>query len=808
LGTVGLLFRSELRRRWRSWLALVALVSVAGGFVIGAASAGRRTGAAFPQFVAEHGFDAGVYSLRPLPQLAKLPEVSSATEVVAAVSGQPTCRCTHPINPTDLGGVGVLLSEGKPVWKLVSGHLPDPSAPDQVLASFTLQRDDGVHPGTVVDVPFYGPSQLSAVANATGSPPRPSGPTVALHVVGIEASETEFPSGSAPQYDLYATPAFLRTIAPRTAVDYAYLVRLRQPTAGLPRLVVDLHALSADGVEGYQAESELVASVEGSIHPQATGWWILAALAALVGLAVVGQALARQSISEREDYPTMAAIGVDRRQLVVLGMARNLAVGLVGAVGAVALAVVLSPIAPLGEARTAEASTGVAFDSLVLPLGALVTVAVVMALGLWPARRAARSLRPDDQEGASRPSVVAAYLVRLGAPPSAVIGVRHALQRGSGAASVPVRTAVVGMVLAVVALCGTGVFGASLSHLTATPRLYGDAFQLNFTDVRPEPNPALLRSLERDGAVTGITQGVVTDISINKLNLPAVAATALRGPPGFSTVSGRFPSHDGQLALGGTTMRQLGAHLGSVVQVTLAAPSFARRIVPFEVVSQVSFPVLGGAVSLGSGAALTIGAYEAAVCPPSPKQTACWQGALDDTGGGGLLVTVVPGATGRAAVKHYLGAYQSIASLPITPTSLINFGEAVNFPVIFGAMLALFGAGTLVHLLVASVSRRRREIGLLKALGFENRQVAWAIAWQATTLALVGTVIGVPLGIVAGQSVWRAFAANLGVVPVSVVPVWLVVGLVAGVIAVANILAIAPAMAAARTNPVQLLRTA
>jgi hypothetical protein len=398
----------------------VALVSVAGGLVLAAAAAGRRTGSAFPQFVAEHGFDVGVYWSRPLPQLAELPEVSSATELVGTADGQPTCDCTHPINPTDLT-VGVLLPEGKQVWQLVSGRLPNPSSADQVLASFTLQQDDGVHPGTVIHVPFYAPSQQSAVINATGAPARPMGPMVAFHVVGIEATESEFPSGSAPSYDLLATPAFLRTVVPRTAVISVYLVRLRHGTAGLPRFVVDLHALSGAGVEGYAAESELVAAVEGSIHPQATGWWTLAALAALVGLVVVGQALARQSISEREDYPTISALGVDRRQLVMLGMARNLAVGLVGAVGAVALAISLSPIAPLGEARTAEASAGVAFDTLVLPLGAVVTVVVVVALGLWPAVRAARSSWSDDQDGASRTSVVAAYLVRLGAPPSVVI---------------------------------------------------------------------------------------------------------------------------------------------------------------------------------------------------------------------------------------------------------------------------------------------------------------------------------------------------------------------------------------------------
>jgi putative ABC transport system permease protein len=106
-----------------------------------------------------------------------------------------------------------------------------------------------------------------------------------------------------------------------------------------------------------------------------------------------------------------------------------------------------------------------------------------------------------------------------------------------------------------------------------------------------------------------------------------------------------------------------------------------------------------------------------------------------------------------------------------------------------------------------SVSRRRREVGLLKVLGFVNRQIASSVAWQGTTLAVVGIVIGVPLGIVTGGAVWRTFAANLGAVPVSVVPIWLVVGLAAGVIVAANLLAIAPALTAARTKPGQLLRT-
>jgi ABC-type antimicrobial peptide transport system permease subunit len=120
--------------------------------------------------------------------------------------------------------------------------------------------------------------------------------------------------------------------------------------------------------------------------------------------------------------------------------------------------------------------------------------------------------------------------------------------------------------------------------------------------------------------------------------------------------------------------------------------------------------------------------------------------------------------------------------------------------------LAVFGAATLLHLLIVSVSRRRREVGLLKVLGFVNGQVASTVAWQATTLAVAGIVIGVPLGIVVGRAVWLAFANNLGAVPVSVVPVWLVSLLVAGVLVVANLIAVAPAMVATRSKPRDLLR--
>ena len=771
-----------------------------------AAAAGRRTESAFPSFVAAHGFDAEVYSTQPVGEISRLPGVSAVTKAFGPDNGQPTCPCTHPLNPSYFGVVA-LPAQGRPPFKLVSGRMPDPSNPYEVLASYTLRQDEGVHLGTIFHVPFYSPSQLSTYNSATGAPPIPTGPTVPLRVVGFAASEFDFPSGSTPSYSLYASPAFTRTLLPRIATGYVFLVRLRHGAADLPRFDAAVSALG--GVAYTQNEDAQMASVEASIHPQAIGWWLLAGLAALVGLVVVGQALGRQSIAEGEDFPTMVALGVNQRQLVMVGTARNFVVALAGALGAVAIAVILSPIAPLGEARIAESSTGITFDGLVLMLGALATIVVVSALGIWPSFRAARSTRPKEQTVPASASKVASSLWSIGAPPSVVIGVRNALERGRVGTSVPVGSALLGTVMAVVALCGTAVFGASLSHLTATPTLYGDQFQLNISNPNSgaTPDPALLRDLEHNQAVTGITAGIALPaISIDKVVVGAVAGRAIRGPLLFSTIDGHPPIASGQVGLGATTMRQVGARLGSVVAVTISLPSGVKRTEPFRVVAQMSLPVLGNAVSLGNGAVFTLAGYQDAACPRGPGQVLCLQKVGQSTNGG-VLVGFVAGSRGQTAMNHYLDKYRSLATLAVTPTSLINFGEAVNFPLIFGALVGVFGAATLLHLLVISVSRRRQEVGLLKVVGFVNRQVASSVAWQATTVAAVGIVVGIPAGVVVGRVVWRAFATNLGAVPVSVVPMLLIALIVVGVLVVANLIAMAPAIAATRSKPQDLLRT-
>ena len=108
-----------------------------------------------------------------------------------------------------------------------------------------------------------------------------------------------------------------------------------------------MHALG--GLSGTDLDA-LANSIATSIDPQAVGWWILTALAALVGVIVLAQALARQTALEADDYPVLGALGATRRQLFTLTMARTLAVALVGAAAGVLLATLLSFFVPVGEA--------------------------------------------------------------------------------------------------------------------------------------------------------------------------------------------------------------------------------------------------------------------------------------------------------------------------------------------------------------------------------------------------------------------------------------------------------------------------
>jgi ABC-type lipoprotein release transport system permease subunit len=801
VGLIVMVLRGRFRRHWKSWLALSILVAVAGGFVLTTASAGHRTADAFPGFVARHGYDVIVYNGRKLPQLSRLPHVTSVTPVLVTYNGAVGCASCH----TPIDTRNFLVNEVPPgqlprMMTLLSGRMPRQSDPGEVLASFTLARDNGVRVGSVLR------PQLATQAELEGAKVKPS-PALhpALRVVGIVVTEGEFPSGASPHYDVFATTAYAAAFNHRVALLWTYYVRLAHGDADLADFDGRLRPLN---VYGTYDMDEAADAVQASIRPQVVGWYVLTGLAALAALAVIGQAMARQTAAERADQHALSALGVRPREFVLLALLRALLTGAAGTVVAVLIAVLASSLTPVGEARLAVPLPGrMSLDLVVVLPGALAVLAAVTAVSAWPAIRQARLLRSGPQWRPASATVAAgraAGQARLPAP--ALIGIRHAFERGRDGK--PVGTALLGTMMAVAALCATAVFGASLTHLVSSPELYGAPFQAYFaSDGTPssqaQVNGPVLKSLKDDGVIAQITLGAFVEVNVNGRHVRTVAMTPVRGPALLSALDGRLPRGDRDIMLGVATMRATGARVGGTVRVTVADPDGTPHATTFHVIGRASLNA--GTGGLGNGAVMTTSAFVSAQCPAGPKQAAC-QAAARAGLGTVVLVRAAPGAAGNAALARHTGKYPTLTYRPAEPTVLVNFGESVNFPLLFAVALSVFGAATLLHLLLVSVARRRTEAGLLKALGFVRRQVAAAVCWQATVVALAGIVVGAPVGIATGKVLWRLFATNFGVVPVAVVEPVLIAALAVGVLVAANLLAAVPALLAARSQPARLLR--
>jgi predicted lysophospholipase L1 biosynthesis ABC-type transport system permease subunit len=129
-----------------------------------------------------------------------------------------------------------------------------------------------------------------------------------------------------------------------------------------------------------------------------------------------------------------------------------------------------------------------------------------------------------------------------------------------------------------------------------------------------------------------------------------------------------------------------------------------------------------------------------------------------------------------------------------------------NLPLIVAGLLALFGTAVLLHLLVTSVRSRRADLAVLVSLGFRRRDLRAVIAWQATTVAVIALIVGLPLGAVLGGRAWELYAGTIGVLPEGAVPVIGMAIAMAGGVLLTNIVARWPAGVAARTRAAQALR--
>lgn len=130
---------------------------------------------------------------------------------------------------------------------------------------------------------------------------------------------------------------------------------------------------------------------------------------------------------------------------------------------------------------------------------------------------------------------------------------------------------------------------------------------------------------------------------------------------------------------------------------------------------------------------------------------------------------------------------------------------------IFGSLALAVAALGIVNTLVMAILERRREIGIMKAIGASDGDVKKLFLAEAAVMGLLGGTLGVALGWVIGRLInaganFYLRRQNLPAENLWAVPWWLVGGAIAFAIVISMISGLYPAARAARLDPVQALR--
>ncbi len=845
--------RCTFRRRWAGYLSLVLLVGLVGGLGLGSLAAARRTQSSFSTFLAGTNpsdlqvsiysnsvAEAGNPNYNPslTEAIARLPDVrhvAAGVEVTGApltADGAPRLRVTglaYPVASVN----GLFFTQDR--LAVAQGRLASPQRPDEIVMAPVVAKLLGFHVGQVIPFGFYSTAQQSLPGFGT-SAVRPA-LRANMRLVGLASLNSEIVEDDVDTLPTFLplTPAFAKELLAHTNEQFtsalAYGIQTVGGAATVPAVEREVNRLIPPGViSSDHLLAPVVAKADRSLKPIAIALGVFGGVALLAALLIAAQLIARRLRAESDDVRIVRALGASPADTILDGVIGLEAAILLGTLLAAVVAVALSPLSPLGPVRPVYPSRGFSFDWTVLGFGVLILLVLLSAVAVLLAYAAAPhrvAQRPRVRSTTGARAVAAAARAGLSAP--GVVGVRMALEPGEGRTAVPVRSMLLGSSLAVALVVTTLTFGNSLQTLVSTPSLYGWnwTYILNPTGVGGGNVPQVAFSmLKRDRDVEAYSGVSYNDMEMDGQEVPFLIAN-VAAPVAPPILTGHTVDGSHQVVLGAATMAQLHKRLGQHITVSYGTAADAPVYLPptrLLIVGTATFPAIGFASTVSDHTSMGTGALLSFQMLP-PAFAAAFDSASDPAldGPNLALIRVRPGVPAKAAVANlerivaasnrvFDSAPGGAAGNAIVlqgverPAEIVNYRTIGLTPTFLVSGLVLGAVVALALTLIASVRQRRRDLALLKTVGFVRRQLAAAVAWQASVAALVGIVIGIPLGVIAGRWLWDLFADQIYAVPYPTVSVISIVLVALGTLALANVVAAVPARTAARTPTALMLR--
>ena len=818
-------FRSTLRSELSYFLSVILLVGAVGGLALGAIEAARSTESSFadlvtsshvPQlFVFDGVINPGIgldsaYNPGLLRTLSHLPDVERVESTVElnmgplTPSGQPLTNSA--ISPTAEASVGGLDFTEDPL-EIVDGRMVDPRQADEVVIDAASAKTLGYHLGEEIPVGWDTNAQTSS-GNFNPNQPIPVHQRATLKIVGIVGGQAttlfQDQDNANGQSIMLFAPALTNKLLACCSNDMVSALTLQGGERHLSAVEAAVKRALPKGLPFvYQESQSIITTANATLRPETIALTVFGGITGIAALLIAGQVISRRVRLRAPELDIARALGADPPMCLWDSLLGSLGASLLGSLLAGAVAVGLSPLGPLGPVRP---FVGVALrpDWTVIGIG---VVALVVVLGGVAVLASLRSLPDRARHRASTytSSRVTTAASRAGLPPSAVTGVRFALEPGVGRSAVPVRSAILGAILAVTVVVATVTFGSSLNTLVSHPALYGWNWNYDMDGgggLGDIPGQAAAKLLDADPLVQSWTGVYYSALTFDGVNVPVMGATpgAPVAPP---LLSGHSLQASDQVVLGASTLRTLHKQVGDAVQVRI----HGEKPITLTIVGTATLPPIGvvgsSHLEMGTGAVL-----DYRIIPPAARNL------FEVTPGPNAILVRTKGGASRAALASLqsIGRRVDIAINGgsvfgvLRPAQIVNYGSLGTTPFLLGAALAVGAAAALGITLVTSVRRRRHDLAILKTLGFTRGQLAIAVAVQASVAAVIGCAIGIPVGIALGRVLWDVFAGEISAVPAPTVPggTIAVIGAIALVLAI--VVATIPGRLAARTPTSQLLR--
>jgi hypothetical protein len=717
---------------------------------------------------------------------------------------------------------GMFLRQDK--LGITQGHAANPESLNQIVLTAADAQAFHVHVGSKLTMGLYLPSQESLPGFGT---PKVK-PALAFHttVVGIGVLNTQVVQDGVDKVYGYAfaTAAMVKQML-TTLHGHApsiYGVLLDPNVHNVVKIEQELVNVVPRGYQDeFHVTSQVVSTTELAVKPESVALGAFGLIAALACLVLAAQAISRFLQRSEEDRRVLRSLGASPSSTIGEGLIGVASAVVVGTLLAVLVAVVLSPLGPVGPVRPVYVAKGIAFDWTVLLVGFFVLVVVLTAIAIALSVRGAPHRVGRRRE--PRASSTVRTLQGAGMSVAGVVGVHFALEPGRGRTAVPVRSVLVGTVLAVAMVIATLTFASGLQTLVSHPALYGWNWNYAINPTNAVP-PTTLKLLGQDPEVAAYTGYDYNNAEINGLTLP-ILLTSTHDKVFPPVLSGHEINANNQIVLGAATVAELHKRVGDTVTFSYASADDTPIYIPptkLVIVGIATLPAVGYTTFVAQHTSMGTGAIVPYAIEPSAMVKSIKDS--DPLLNGPELVFVrlrphVSASAGKANLEQILAASNKVLGAEknatgdtvgllsvVRPVQIVNYRSIGSTPIFLALGLAVGAVVALGLTLTSSVRRRRRDLALLKTFGFTQRQLSAAVAWQATVDAMVGIVVGIPFGIIMGRELWTLFARNINAVPDPTVPVLSVILVGVGTLIFTNLVAVLPGRSAARTSTAFVLR--